>query len=160
MFVCLFDTPRAFHWPFRTLARGWQTWEDHAALPTNGLARESEHQRGLVLGYINANLNKVIANQKRRQGEAGPKDSNGRRKRKRSDKPQGNRKGRTPGGSTERRHKSRQNNKDRRQTKANENKQERKTGRDPAGQRRTKKIIRDGLSKEVGGIVHKQTQIG
>ena len=46
LFVCLFDTPGAFPWTFSPLATGWQTWEDHAALPTNGLARESNNIRG------------------------------------------------------------------------------------------------------------------
>ena len=45
-FVCLFDTPGADPWTSSPLAAGWQTWEDHAALPTNGLARESNNMRG------------------------------------------------------------------------------------------------------------------
>ena len=46
LFVCLWDTPGANPWTSSPLAAGWQTWEDHAALPTNGLARESNNIRG------------------------------------------------------------------------------------------------------------------
>ena len=44
LFVCL--NPSIRPWAIQTyLFRGWQTWEDHAALPTNGLARESDNLR-------------------------------------------------------------------------------------------------------------------
>ena len=56
LFVCLFVcSPSSRSRAIQTIPfQGWQTWEDHAALPTNGLARESGNLKGLVLGYNNA----------------------------------------------------------------------------------------------------------
>ena len=135
--------PSSRSWAIKTyLFRGWQTWEDHAALPTNGLARESEHQRGLVLGFNNAKFKLGSSEpetrtrrgkherQEREEKEEKRRQAAGQQKK--ADQPQA---GAQNGEDT----KSRQNNKDRRQTKAIENRLVLLSGFDPACYCRTKR---------------------